>query len=130
MCQRKHDLYISNLSVPPRPQAYDLTFISPHSEPYARDGGRHPSWAADNAEKAKKRRYGRPSEENEIDFHPMAMVLYGRIGSAFERGIHPLISLTAQRRGTSPAQERSKLLTRFVSRVLQLTAGRNEQTSD
>ncbi len=46
------------------------------------------------------------------------MDLYGRIGSAFERVIHPLISLIAQRRGTSPAQERLKLLTRFVSREL------------
>ncbi len=45
-CQRKYDLDIADLSVSPRPQAYDLTFISPHSEPYARDGSRHPSWAA------------------------------------------------------------------------------------
>ncbi len=78
--------------------------------------------AVGNAEKETKRHYEPPCEEKEIDFHPLAMDLYSRIGPAFESGIHTLISLIAQRRGTSPAQQRSKLQTRFVSRAIKLIA--------
>ncbi len=120
--QRKYDLFISDLSVSPRPQAYDLTIISPHSEPYVRNAGRNPTWAVQSAERKKIRKYGPSSTEKQIEFHPLAMDLYGCIGPTFDPGLHSVISLIAQRRGTSPITERSNLLTKMMSRALQLTA--------
>ncbi len=50
------------------------------------------------------------------------MDLYGNTGSHFDRAFHPLISLIAVRRGTSPACERLDMYTRFAARSLQLSA--------
>ena len=99
---------------------FDVTVISPHSEPYVSNRSNVPGYAPASAEKAKVAKYGLLCEELQIDFHPMAIDVYGSTG--FERGLQSIAAYIATKRGTCPISERRKILTQITSLVLQRTA--------
>ncbi len=69
----------------PNHKGFDLTIIGHHSLPHVRNRGRDSHWAVNSAEKQKRRRYGSACASAHIEFHPLAMDLYGTTGSHFDR---------------------------------------------
>ncbi len=120
--QRPFEIFVSNVSLLPKPKGFDHSIISPHSLPKVRNRGRDSNSTVNSAEKPKRRRYGSTYDSARIEFHPIAMELRRTVGSHFDRALHHLISLIAGRRGISPACERLNLWTRFAARSLQLSA--------
>ena len=117
--QMRLDVYVEDTEFAPRPQAFDVSVISPHSSSFR--GSRPKKHIADK-ENEKHEHYKSLCEYYGIDLHAMVMDIYGLVGEGSHRGIQQFANFLASKTGTSPSAEKAKLLTRLTSLVLKYVA--------
>ena len=122
LSRRRLDFYIDDPSFAPTPQGFDVTVVSPHSQPYVSSTKSTAGFALESAEEAKRVKYGSLCAELGMDFHPMAIDIYGSIGPGFAKGMDLIANYISSKRGTCPSTERRGLVTQLSSLVLQRTA--------
>ena len=119
--RRRLDFYTHDPAFDPSPQGFDVTVISPHSQPYV-TSARTKGYALVSAEDSKIQKYGDLCTERGITLRPMAIDVYGATGPGFGTAADMISAYLSSKRGTSPATERRQLITQLSSLVLQQTA--------
>ena len=116
------DFYIDDPSFHPKQQGFDVTVISPHSQPYVSSPKSDAGFALKIAEAAKRHKYGSLCADLNLDFHPMAIDIYGSIGPGFGHGVDCLVTYISHKRGSCPSSERRSVILQLSSLVQQRTA--------
>lgn len=111
LASRRHlDIYIDDVQPAPRPQRFDVTAISQHTQLSTRSRLRFPpKYALKTAKESKRTRFGNLCPELDMDLRPTAFDTYGTGGPGTELGLDRIAWLYCFKRGSNPHAERVKL---------------------
>lgn len=114
------DIYISEAEFSVRAEGVDVAVFSLHSTSsgYAASHSRPTLFYNSQKEKAKREKYRILCAHGNMKLNPMVMDIYGAIGDGLQTGVRPIFSFMAPKRGTSPVEEHSNLLSRLFCLVV------------
>ena len=115
------DVYVDSAEFAARPQAFDVSVVSPRSASHRVSSSASHAHIA-SKEREKRVHYRSLCDYYGIDLHPMVMDVYGCVGEGFDIGAQRVANFIAIKKGSSPSVEKHRLLTRLSSLVLQYVA--------